>query len=123
MTWASLISRSRVPWSRPRMPLIKRRNWPYDLTEAVALFQLEETEYLELDGQIWYVVAGLDGVIGGIESDAGEFFLRMTEEGTGLATIPGLVEGDGRRGRTGRQRRPGYRPRRMGTIGYPRQLA
>ena len=48
----------------------------YDLTEAIALFQLEGTEYLEIGSRTWYVVQGLDGTIGALE-DVGRGLLSF----------------------------------------------
>ncbi len=65
-----------------------------DLTESVALFQLEGTWTPKFHGRTCYVVQRLSGEIGRLVATENGYLLRLAENGRGVATVPGFIEGD-----------------------------
>jgi len=66
----------------------------YDLAEAIELFLLEVGESTEIDGLVWYALGGLSGEPGLLVQENGQYYLCLEGDGTGVATVPGLLPGD-----------------------------
>ncbi|HLA84186.1 MAG TPA: exo-alpha-sialidase [Thermoguttaceae bacterium] len=66
----------------------------YDLAEAIKLYLLDLGDSTEIDGLTWYALGGLPGLPGQLVELGGEYYLCLADDGTGVATVPGLVPGD-----------------------------
>jgi len=66
----------------------------YDIGQAIELYLLDLGESTEINGLTWYALGGLPGQLGQLVELDGEYYLCLAEDGTGVATVPGLVPGD-----------------------------
>ncbi|MBN1909082.1 MAG: exo-alpha-sialidase [Pirellulales bacterium] len=66
----------------------------YDTAESIGLFLLELGDSVQIDGLTWFALGGLPGEPGQLVEQGGQYFLLLEDDGTGVATVPGLLPGD-----------------------------
>ncbi|MBN2021973.1 MAG: exo-alpha-sialidase [Pirellulales bacterium] len=66
----------------------------YDIAQAIELFLLDLGEAATIDGRTWFALGGLSGPIGELVEQNGQYYVRLADDGSGVATVPGLLPGD-----------------------------